>query len=877
LANTEGRGKREEGRRLSEGERNHPSSSFLLPTNFIIKGEIEIVKTNFITGEVTTITQENLIPDNTLLELLSWDVPNNYFGSKKISISSQTDSPSYGNATVADIIATGYVPSSITSPIWIESVEPPYGIIKNRIDFIGLARTFYTVALTTLSSNNDAPNETTTASAYLLLTLPCTQGEFEYLDIQYRIQFLSSGGQKFINEKLARYDFGRECFNPSPSDNLGFRISWLYASLFTPPQSIYAILSPSGKRVARSPSANIEEQPFWTSGIRIDSHYKWKYLLALTRDESIGQIFNLMSQGVSNDGFSAYAYSKFSYVGEPFQTGFWHSEAANKPFFDPTFAAASGGKIYLGGTWNGSFPELYKVIIAGSGATGVATYKFSMLKHLGFIGNSFNSQDTSCPFIQTALQPAENVHGWREENFDKHRYSNTQIVQYDDNGVTLLNTFNGDRTNWETSTTPPLNATQIRQIAVDSTNNKIYVGCRQTGLWTINVTANTVTLTVPTPCYGVDVGRNDVAIALLQGGLFTSSNWAVPVTFTYSGITDGNWNKVQFLKADSENVNDNIAIVIEDGSANKVVWYDFTSTTATTGYAGDIPKYCAALDCSDSGGVWFFANTNDANLSRIHFGDNSVEINRYNGLGKTFIHSLYSYSYYQKVCFYQKLIYTFNALQDADDSGNDIDYPNIANTIYAIYLDTGITLFGKVLRQAFNDSAFKWLDYGWNGTNWVKDNPGSKTTHITADTILNGLTIRFQDGDTAQQFVITDEFTQGVNYGLLKDNATSIDSYISQWYTREVIFDAVSSATIPSAAPYTLTLSAASLPLFLRIETDTPQLHEFKIMSILVAAVYVNGEPPAPNEVAINSNGIVTFNAADAGKTFNAKYTYIKI
>jgi hypothetical protein len=45
-----------------------------------------------------------------------------------------------------------------------------------------------------------------------------------------------------------------------------------------------------------------------------------------------------------------------------------------------------------------------------------------MLKHLGFIGNSFNCQDTLCPFTQTALQPAEKVHGWREENFDKQDF-----------------------------------------------------------------------------------------------------------------------------------------------------------------------------------------------------------------------------------------------------------------------------------------------------------------------------------------------------------------------------------------------------------------------------------------------------------------------
>jgi hypothetical protein len=846
---------------------------------FKLKGEVEIIKTNFFTGEVTAvITQENLIPDNTLLELLNWEVPSNYFGSKRISISSQTDAPNYNNATVNNIIATGYIPNNITSPIWIETVEPPYGIIKNRIDFIGLARTFYTVALTNLNPNNDSPDETATAGAYLLLTLPCTQGEFEYLDIQYRIQFIAGFGQGFLDEKTARYDFGRAVFG------LGnFKISYLYANLCKVPTSVYdgfylggelSNFGELGSYIARFNPVFVDSAIGWNSGTVVADHFKFKYSLSFNRDTQVGRIFNAMLQGFDNLGFKAYSIATFKYNEEPFQTGFWHSSGAVSPFFDASFTGSSNGKIYLSGTWIGGFPELYKINIASSGATNVASYSFSLRKHLGFVDNTYVDRDVATPFRNPHLASASKQHGWREENNDVLRWSNTQVVQYDDTGVTLIDVLNGNYTNWEVATTPSLPATQIRQVAVDLVNQKIYVGCRTTGLWVIDVAINTITNQLSAPCYGVDVGRNNVAIALVDGGLYSSANWGSPVTFTYMGITDSNWNKTWFLRADPENINDQIAIIFDNAGTNQVCWYQFSDLSAAAGYAGgEIKKYPASLNVSDTGSFWAIQ------YGRLIWGDNFITGLSYSISAKTLEHSIFGNDNYYQVSFYNDGLITLDTLLDINNIpiNSYLGLQHLFNSPYSLHLDSGIILCSKFMRQLFTDNVYCWQNYGWDGTNWVKDNPGSKTTHTTPDAIINGLTIRFQDGDSLPQFVATDFFTKGVNWGLLKDNATSIDSYVSQWYTRDVVFNALFSGTIPSAEPYTLTLDAASLPEFLRLETDTPQLHEFKIMSILVVAVYVNGEPPGPNEVAINSNGIVTFNSVDAGKTFNAKYTYIKI
>ncbi|RLC09839.1 MAG: hypothetical protein DRI24_21180, partial [Deltaproteobacteria bacterium] len=68
-----------------------------------------------------------------------------------------------------------------------------------------------------------------------------------------------------------------------------------------------------------------------------------------------------------------------------------------------------------------------------------------------------------------------------------------------------------------------------------------------------------------------------------------------------------------------------------------------------------------------------------------------------------------------------------------------------------------------------------WESYGWDGANWILDNPNSKLTHATTDVLIDGLDITFADGAGPDQFK-DDEFYHVYLYnGVLCDDATSFD------------------------------------------------------------------------------------------------------
>lgn len=835
-----------------------------------LKGIVTIILVDSITGSRRVIEKTNLIPANTLLELAAWKV-GGYFSSCNISISSQTITPSLSNHTLTEILATGY---QVESPTWNPTIDPPFGQLHQRIDFIGESRVFNTIGLTRLTANNNYgnPGIDSTTYAYLLMDTPCTQGETEVIDIYYRIQFVDAGGQGFINNDKVRYDFGKSLFS-----NIQFFINELYTTISNTPPLTYNALAPTFEFDNNGNPTGIAGYNYefnfpigWSSGVRVDSHYKFKYTLTKTREEDIGLIYNTLFQGVSDDNSEVYTTNPFTYLEEPFQTSFWHSDNANTPFFDPSTFGNSNGMIYLSGNWQGSFPELYKIEIVTSGNTSIATYKFSIMKHVGFNGNNYTSRLSRIPFLNSIKQPAPGIHGWQELSFDKLFYGTTKLVQYDSTGVTLIDLMSGAYSNYDS--TNGLNANSISQVAVDPANSKIYVGCRNTGLWVINTLTNTLTHPLNNPCYGVDVGRNGIVFAIVNGGLHSSSNsFTTPLTFSVAEVNNS-WSNVYFLKADSQHINNQLAILYDAGSSiKKIAWHEASSNTTTQGFGETFLRtYPASLKCTEEGSRWYFFLP-DANFAQIDF--NAVFYNIQYSAYNRFINGVF----YSKVCTYKDSIITPFGIE-----GGTFTYTfsqSVDNTVLVLPLDSGIALTSLGLRQLFNGDAPAWTNYGWNGSSWVKDNSGAKTTHTTNQTLINGLQIRFENGTASPQFTATNYFTQGVNKGLLKDNATDI-TYSSAYYTIPAVFDnpVQGGLSVPASSPYEVTLSATTQPGFIRIETDSLELAKLTIAENPVLKVYNDGTPPAPQEVSLDptGNGIVTFNSADAGKAVGGVYSYLR-
>lgn len=832
-----------------------------------IKGKIKIEWRDLRTGELLrSHQQKNLIPNNTLVDILDWRT-NHRFYNTRISISEQSTPPLITNPTLTQITGTGYIPGGITSPMYYPNSVPPYAEIFNRIDPVGIPRTFETVGLTALPAANSQANLTSTAYAYLLLSIPCTQGQFEFLNIYYRLEFSGNPGEGLNSQSYI--DFGKALIT-SPFDiNSSFRVANLCTGYAKKPTKNYSALA-----VVNNNNNNISIDNFG-SGVKIASHYKWKMILSQGYSFAVGRVFSAMIIGISEDENMGYGAQKFNGKPTPIQNAFTKSAIATKPFFDSSELGSGTGyeilsEIVVNG-WQSKFPEFYQFQIGTGGAVGTATYKFRKRNFLQFNGNTYADQVINCPFRNTNTIPNLGFHGWKIENNDLIKFSNTQIVQYDDTGVTLLDLITGDYTHYDSTTTPALPVTQSRQVATNG--SKIWVGCRNTGLWEIDVAANTIGYLVASPCYGVDAG-NGKTWALFDGGLRNSDNWAIAVTFAYAGISDANWNKVKFLKADPSHADHRLALITDNalGTARTVVWWDSTLVlgTAIAGYSSaEIKAYPASLDVSDTIGFWA------TNGLKLDYGS-ATTLLLTSCATQSFTHSIYGVDNYYKISFYKDFLICSDRIVDPANTAQNI-YENLGVTASVVHLAGGIILGSNFIKQLFTDNSYAWENYGWDGTNWTAASASYKATHADDRALINGLQVKWVNGASAPYFVAGETINQGVCYGLLKDTASTI-YYEAAWYSKSVHFDAsLTSQVIPASPPYALFCQPfVSDPDFLMMETDSPALQQFTINGNAITTLYVNGEIPGVNEITLDGTiGRVVFNAADAGKTFAGKGCYI--
>jgi hypothetical protein len=840
------------------------------------------------------IEQPNIIPDSTLRSILNWSA-NPVFSGVKISISDDIVTPSKDNNILTGIIATGYVPAGVASPVVDLNSDPPFGKIQNRIDFVNFERTFYTLGLTGLGAGSNQSQLNANATAYLLLDTPCTQGATDFLDITYYVFIDNVEGQGLNGKYLQAFVeaiFGISYRNYSNRWFSGFNMEVLTSSPFNLPNlEDYPYQNFGGGALLtsffNSSSNNVGG---WSFAGRIDGLFKFKTIADWGVNNLVGTIINSLYQGTDDRASTMYAAkSLIKNQVSPIQNQFKKSAAAQLPFFDSLEIATGTGNAVIttsSSNWTGKYPHIYRVNIVNSGATGTATYKISRRKWLGFNGNKYEDVALPNPFRNTVEPATPRFHGWRNAD-DVLWFSSTEIAQYDDTGVTLLDLTNGAYQCWDASTTPPLPVTAARQCAVDPVNKIIYVGCRNTGIWVINTVTNTVTNPVTLKCYGIDVGKNNVAFALVEGALISSNNWGQVLNFSFAGISDNNWNKVYWLKADPEDARNCLALGARDASNNfYICWWNAASTAAVLGPKDSqiIKPWPFCFDVSDTGSFWCgcrnISNNLYDGLHRFTYGTPDMTriantFQAYSPPRASASHPVWGNQSFYKIAFIGNNIISSLGLVSA----NAIVINSFGiESATVLHLDGGITLAGNVMRQLFTDNAYCWEHYGWNGTNWELNHAGSRVAHATVEDLLDGLQVKFQDGASAPHFVAGEFFNQYVNWGLLKDNATTL-YFNSAWYTKTVKFDVPveSGFVIPNSAPFQKQLQVSQEEGFITIEIDNPDLNSFFINNIPIATLYTTGTvPPGPNEIRLAANGTMTFNSADAGKTVTGTFAYVK-
>jgi len=817
-----------------------------------IKGFVTIKKYNLDGKLIDEQSQENIITvgyyqnPRTIASTLGGFAIGR-FSFRALVVSDQNTVPTY----TGTLAGTKFSENTRISSIYYPNESPPFGEIVGRFNApLTTSRTINSVGL-----EGDIGG-TTGTYCYTLLSIPCIQGQFEFLEVYYRIQFIGSAGFNFKNNKFYT-DYSHFIFNGGSSALFGH---W-YANFSKYPTENYTNLSVDYQQlVATSGTVDGITSSF------VPTYYKGKNIIQGDYNFGVGKIFSTMLHGLSSDNKTCYDYTDYQ-QSRIIQNGFWKTNAANNPFFDVNNFGSSQGIISLiNNSWTAKFPDMLRIEFGATGNTGVATYRFKTRKFLGFSGNNYTDIAINSPYRNYKEAAITGMHGWDINScIDILKYSDTKIVQYDITGVTLLDVYTGEIKSWDVDTTTSLPVTNLRQVAVDIGTGKIYCACRDTGLYVIDVGLNTVTNLVATACFGVDVGTK--VWAVFDGSLRNSDNWATSITFTYTGITDSNWNKVQFLKADPLHTDHRIAMVREVTTNNyEVVWFDSTLTNGIAGYTGSgIRQFPSSLDICDTSNFWACYG-----LKLTYGSTASTSMTTQPFLSLT--HTVFGTVNLFKIDFYGNYLIGFNSIVNSSNVVQN-SYNNLTDTATNLHLINGIVVCSKYLRCLFSDNNYIWQSYGWDGSNWVIGNTNYRTTHTSEEVLINGLKIKFANGATGVQFNSTEHFIISACYGLLKDSATTIYHEVGL-YTQQLVKITLPNTTITGTTMNLTDYQTDSNALI--IEGDSPQMHKLTINGTPVSNVYVNGFFPEPGAVTIDVNtGIISFNPADVGKTLAGNYFYL--
>lgn len=349
-------------------------------------------------------------------------------------------------------------------------------------------------------------------------------------------------------------------------------------------------------------------------------------------------------------------------VTSPLQNVFPQRNNPPGPFQDLTVnnTATMTGSITFDPTgWVDPYiQKLARVTVVGSGAVGVAGYKVSVSNFIaGYVGNRWVARTAILPqsldgenvFRETANR------GYYETGFinngavayrspDNNRYvaaiCNRRIAE----GINIYDVIKGDCLSLNSAN--GLNITAASDGAVSG--GYTFVTCANTGLWRISPDFLTIE-NLPSPT-GVDKAyqvcvKNDVngtLWVLFDGGLCKLSNptaalgslsWAVhnptigTPTFTYTGITDSNWDKVVSMSIDPDNLADDqflfmSSVMVDNTGSNRkgFIWWS-TGTGAAVNPGTDGVAFTSSptwntvtlLNSSDAivcaGGKWYVPKT----------------------------------------------------------------------------------------------------------------------------------------------------------------------------------------------------------------------------------------------------------------------------
>lgn len=834
----------------------------------ILRGFVELRVINKDTLEVEqVIEQENTITlrmrDRLTTNATSSSTTNGLLGAHIIISSDSNDSVSDFWWVRSPVF--GFVPAGVTSPEVIPASGPTPTYIQwtRRFDppTVGTTFTVNTIGITERNSA-DAGSDKVPVNAYVKLSSPCIQTDTQLLDVVYRMQWVRdpaktigfTTSQITLNEQVNRIN----------AFSGGIVPTFIYHSpvpvTYTPESGAYGTLiggsinNLTGSTVFSGTGTTTTTAAATTNG---DPYPFFKQTLVGTATTSgtIGVIYS--SEYYRNAGNHFHSWKNITAPsGSSVQPIHGHasstfSSATPNPFLDSTPATGSG-RLVGGGTWtNPDFPEQYMVQMTSSGNVGSSTYQFWKRNHFGYVSTTYANRHPqlmsycsyslgttpSSPIPSPSLVGAHgvNVH-YNNSVYSSGGLGNracvlsyTKIITTDDTGITVLNLAVQDYRNYDSTTTPALPVTSVRQVSVDKSTGIIWVACANTGLWKISADGNTVThITIAThsvpseKAYGVDIGRLNSIWAAFDGGIsasfdggvtWTNYNTTTVPAFSFVGITDNNWSSINYIKVDPSHVDDRLALIRHPGTttltSTTLVWWSRGTGTAITGPVdnsasiNDSRLNTTGIDVSDTDGFWMLAGSASGYPKRLTYGTGTLTNV---GTSTTYVPIVaFERGPDGRPCFVYVVGTSSSYTVSLIDKDLNIIIPATACSTSAdktlfenpstrlLYMGKGI--FSSVLGNTTTVSIIThgtcvgvvvdtlntftgpfsyliWDKYGWNGSAWELNHSGSKTTHAAQEPLLNGVTLSFVDG-TGTSFIANEYYTFGVVKGILKDNSIS--------------------------------------------------------------------------------------------------------
>ena len=608
--------------------------------NTIVKGLVNMLFTDEITGETRSIDVENR-PYNLLSRI-------GIFNGRPVNISLMAytvrpgvmlASKQYPRLGPSSTISYTYNVSSLEGPWWVE--------LKQRFQSTGSDRVFHGVTITDTTTSSDKSD----SYANVALNTPEVQGATEALDITYRFVFEDDGmSQRYKNE------FKQRLYHGFVSSHPPYRRYYTAVNgvIRTPYLDEWGQLGSSkfiylGKISA---SGIGSEYANWSIDKLDYTQYNLRELFTLP--DVINSSYNDKTDGGSENYVPAISEgipiisSEVPYVGYPIGPMYSHAPGSVTWMEDLDGLALGKGYPLARKTDDAYMSEIAKcdnhvITITKSGNVGTARYYHTCIRVDGRVDSKFGRGwslpilSRSIPLYDTGLQPhAKQVDPSGPQpqfsSMGKTGVYNTRTVysvDYTDRlGLAIHNLVSHEYHYFDEFTTPALPSgmgnISIHQIARDDAGS-LYIAAGLAGIVKI-----TTPLTVPLISIipKITLGVTGDVVAIGHGGddaifIHTSEGISYSTTQGSTWVNKGPWSFVGDSSKPSviithptmsitanPNDFDEVAITFINGAESYGTWYSPITNTVTAPTSYDSFNLSnsngLALECDPINGIWMF-------------------------------------------------------------------------------------------------------------------------------------------------------------------------------------------------------------------------------------------------------------------------------